>query len=139
MKYLLVAVISLLSLFSNAQSKKFSFKLGEEYEIPKRSQDLGFYGTQSAGIVNLFLKKDKLTIFGFNPQNLAQSAEKEIELDVTGNYNNEGVVNFGNNFFWLHSDWDKSAKEESVYYDKIDVKTGKITEENKKLDRKSVV
>ncbi len=74
-----------------------------------------------------------LTIFSFNPQNLSQTGEKEIELDVTGNYNDEGVVNMGNNFFWLHSDWDKKAEEESVYYDKLDVKTGKIIETNKKL------
>jgi len=133
MKYLLLFAVSCSSLFSFAQSNKFTFKLGEEYEIPKRSEDLGFYGTQSAGIVNLFLKKDKLTIFSFNPQNITQTGEKEIELDVTGNYNNEGIVNFGNNFFWLHSDWDKSAKEEAVYYDKIDVKTGQITEANKTL------
>ena len=133
MKYLLLMFVSLVSAFTYGQSKKFSFKLGEEYEIPKRSEDLGFYGTQSAGIVNLFLKKDKLTVLSFNPQNLSQTGEKEIELDVTSNYNNEGVVNFGNNFFWLHSDWDKSAKEESIYYDKIDLKTGKITEDNKKL------
>jgi hypothetical protein len=123
----------LTSLFSFGQNKKFNFKLGEEYEIPKRSEDMGFYGTQSSGIINLFLKKDKLTILTFDPKSLSQSSEKEIELEVTKNYNNEGVVNIGNNFYWLHSDWDKSAKEESLYYDKLDVKTGKIIEPNKQM------
>ena len=133
-KILLIAtLISGLAGFAQTQSKKFSFKIGEEYEVPKRSQDLGFYGTQSAGIVNLFLKKEILTIFNFDPKSMGQSGEKEIELDVTRNYNNEGVVNIGNKFYWLHSDWDKSAKEEALYYDKMDVKTGKIIEGNKKI------
>ncbi|MEO7265811.1 MAG: hypothetical protein ABIW38_12915 [Ferruginibacter sp.] len=123
----------MISIFSFGQSKKFSFKLGAEYDVPKRSTDMGFYGTQSAGIVNLFLKKDKLTIFAFDPKSLSQTSEKEIELEVTRNYNNEGVVNMGNNFYWLHSDWSKSDKEESLYYDKLDVKTGKISEPNKKM------
>jgi len=133
MKHILIAAITLLSLASYGQSKKFTFKLGEEYDVPKRADDLGFFGTQSLGIVNLFLKKENLNIFTFDPKSLAQSGEKDVELDVTRNYNSEGVVNFGNDFYWLHSDWDKSAKEESLYSDKIDLKTGKITDENKKL------
>ena len=135
MKKLLLAatLICTITGFAQTQSKKFSFKLGEEYEVPKRSEDMGFYGSQSAGIVDLFLKKDKLTIFTFDPKSLSQQGEKEVELDVTRNYNNEGVVNIGNNFYWLHSDWDKSAKEESLYYDKMDVKTGKIIDGNKKI------
>lgn len=133
MKYLFLIAISFSTLFSLGQSKKFSFKLGEEYDLPKRTEDLGFYGTQSAGIINLCLKKDKLNVFSFNPTSLGQTGEKEFELDVARNYNNEGVVNFANDFYWMHSDWDKSAKEESLYYDKIDIKTGKITDGNKKL------
>ena len=133
MKYMLLIAVSFFSACSFGQSKKFTFKLGEEYDIPKRSEDLGFYGTQSEGIVNLFLKKDKLTIFTFNPQNLSQTSEKEVELDVTKNYNNEGIVNFGNNFYWLHSDWNKSDKEEVLFSDKIDIKTGKIIDGNKKI------
>ena len=131
--FLVTMLFSGITGFAQTQNKKFSFKIGEEYELPKRSEDLGFYGTQSAGIVNLFLKKDILTIFNFDPKSMGQSGEKEIELDVTRNYNNEGVVNIGNKFYWLHSDWDKSAKEEALYYDKMDVKTGKIIEGNKKI------
>ena len=133
MKYFFLIAVSFVSALSFGQSKKFTFKLGEEYEVPKRSEDMGFYGSQSAGIVNLFLKKDKLTIFTFDPKSLGQQGEKELELDVSRNYNNEGVVNIGNNFYWLHSDWDKSAKEESLYYDKMDLKTGKIIDGNKKI------
>jgi hypothetical protein len=132
-KSVFVITVILMATIACGQNKKFSFKLGAEYDLPKRAEDLGFYGTQSEGIVNLFLKKEQLNIFSFNPKNLSQTGEKEVELEVTKNYNNEGVVNFGNNFFWLHSDWDKSAKEEALYYDKIDVKTGKITDANKKL------
>ncbi|MEO6491033.1 MAG: hypothetical protein ABIO04_13910 [Ferruginibacter sp.] len=132
-KCLLLFALLFSCIFSFAQNKKFTFKLGAEYELPKRANDLGFYGSQSEGIVNLFLKKKELNIFSFNAKTLSQSGEKEIPLDITANHNNEGVVNFENNFFWLHSDWDKSAKEESLYFDKIDVKTGTMTETNKKL------
>lgn len=133
MKYVFLIALTFFTAASIGQSKKFSYKLGEEYEIPKRSEDMGFFGTQTSGIVNLFLKKDILSIFNFDPKNLGQTGEKEIEMDLTRNFNNEGIVNFGNDFYWLHSDWDKSAKEESLFYDKIDVKTGKITVANKPL------
>jgi hypothetical protein len=133
MKKILVAAILLLSTVSYGQTKKFGFAIGDEYDVPKKADDLGFFGTQSSGIVNLFLKKENLIIYTFDPKTLNQSGEKEITLDVTRNYNSEGVVNFGNDFYWLHSDWDKSAKEESLFSDKIDLKAGKLTEENKKI------
>jgi hypothetical protein len=54
MKYRLLLIAFLISLVSYGQSKnKFSFKLGEEYELPKRTQDLAFIGNEKEGIVNL--------------------------------------------------------------------------------------
>ena len=37
------------------------------------------------------------------------------------------------NYYWLHSDWDKGTEKEMLFYDKIDVATGKITEHNQKM------
>ncbi len=34
-------------------------------------------------------------------------------------------------YYWLHSDWNKKEENEYLYYDKIDVGTGKITASNK--------
>ena len=134
MKHLIIAVATLLTTAAVAQSKKFTFKLGTEYELPRKAEDLSFFGNDKDGIVNMGLKKEELTILRFDPKTLAQSTEKVIELpEMTKNFNSEGVVDFYGNYYWLHSDWDKSAEIEYLYYDKIDVVSGKITESNKKL------
>ena len=132
MKYLLLAAISLFSALSNAQSKKFSFKLGSEYGLPKKSEDLSFFGNDKDGIVNLSLKKDELNITRFDPKTLTQTVEKTIALpELTDNFNSETIVDFESGYYWLHSDWNKKEETEYLYYDKIDVGTGKITTSNK--------
>src|SRR5258705_7623852 len=134
MKYLLLAAISLFSTVSYAQSKKFSFKLGSEYGLPKKSEDLSFFGNDKDGIVNLSLKKDELSITRFDPKTLVQTAEKTIELpELTNNYISETVIDFDNNYFWVHSDWDRKEEKELLFYDKIDVVSGKITSSNNKM------
>jgi hypothetical protein len=134
MKLLFLAAISLFSTLTFAQSKKFTFKLGTEYELPRKADDLSFFGNDKDGIVNMGLKKEELTILRFDPITLAQSTEKTITLpEMTKNFNSETVVDFGGNYYWIHSDWNKSDEIESLFYDKIDVVNGKITESNKKL------
>ncbi len=134
MKYLFLVVVTLLTTFSYGQSKKFSFKLGSEYSLPRKSEDLSFFGNDKDGIVNLSLKKDELNISRFDPKTLEQTVEKKIELpELTKNFNSETVVDFNDNYFWIHSDWDKEAEKEFLYYDKIDVANGKILASNVKL------
>ncbi len=132
MKYLPLIVISLLPTFFYGQSKKFSFKLGSEYSLPRKSDDLSFFGNEKDGIVNLSLKKDELNITRFDPKTLTLTTEKTIELpELTSDFNSETVVDFGTDYYWLHSDWNKKEENEYLYYDKIDVGTGKITASNK--------
>ncbi|MCW3093805.1 MAG: hypothetical protein JWP81_4874 [Ferruginibacter sp.] len=108
--------------------------MGSEYSLPRRTEDLAFLGNEKDGIVNLSLKKEELNIIRFDPKTLNQTAEKVIELEeATKNFNSERVVDINNNYFWLHSDWDKEAEKELLYYDKIDVQTGKITVANHKM------
>lgn len=134
MKYVIMIALAALSTAGFAQSKKFSFKLGSEYELPRKSDDLAFFGNDKDGIINLSLKKKELNISRFDPNTLNQTNEKTIELpELTKNFNSETVVDFGTNYYWIHSDWDKSSETESLYYDKIDVVSGKISESNKKL------
>jgi hypothetical protein len=134
MKYLLLATAVLSSTLSLAQSKKFSFKLGEEYELPKRNIDIAFFGNEKDGIVNLSLKKEELGITRFNAKNLSKTMEQKIDLDVSKNFNSEEVTDFnGNNYFWIHSDWDKGAEKEMLFYDKIDIIKGKISDANHKM------
>jgi hypothetical protein len=136
MKYLLLIVISFLSAVSygQRQSNKFSFKLGSEYSLPRKSDDLSFFGNEKDGIVNLSLKKDELNITRFDPKTLNQTVEKTIELpELTENFNSETVVDFGTGYYWVHSDWNKKEEKESLSYDKVDVVSGKITVSNKKM------
>lgn len=134
MKCLFFAILVLLSGICNGQSKKFDFKLGTEYELPRKTSDLAFIGNDKDGIINLSLKKDELTILRFDYKNLGQTAEKIIELpEATKNFNSEQVIDFGTNYYWIHSDWDKGSGTEMLYYDKIDVLKGRLSETNKKL------
>lgn len=134
MKYLFLSIALLGSSMSFGQSKKFAFKLGDEYELPRKTEDLAFFGNEKDGIINLSLKKEELNIVRFNPKTLGKTMEQRIDLDVTKNFNSELVADFNNkSYYWLHSDWDKSSKEEILYYDKIDVANGKIAQPNIKL------
>ena len=134
MKYLLLLTCCLSTIASFAQSKKFTFKLGSQYELPKKSEDLSFLGNEKNGIVNLSLKNDKLYISGIDPATLEIKDEKSIvHTYSTKNFNSEIVVDFGGNYFWLHSDWDKESEKEKLYYDIVDVVRGKLVTENKKI------
>ena len=134
-KRTLLQLLSLVFVFSTfAQSNKFTFKLGNVYELPRRTEDLSFFGNNQDGIINLGLKKDELNIVRFNPKTLEHTSDKIIELkEVTKNFNSENVIDFGANYYWIHSDWDKSAEKEYLYYDKIDVVNGKLSVNNQKL------
>jgi hypothetical protein len=134
MKWLLIVSFSFSCCSLFAQNKKFSFKLGAEYGLPRKTEDLAFFGNDQDGIVNLSLKNDELNIVRFDAKSLNQTSEKRIELgEASRNFNSEELVTMENNYFWLHSDRDKSTEKELLYYDKIDVSTGKITEANHKL------
>jgi len=106
-----------------------------EYELPRRTEDLAFVGNEKDGIVNLSIKKEELMVVRFDMKSLTKTMEQKIDLpDATRNFTSEKVVDFNNgNYYWLHSDWDKSTETEILYYDKIDVGTGKIKEANHKL------
>ena len=133
-KHLLLITACFFSVSLNAQSDKFSFKLGQEYDLPRKTEDLAFFGNEKDGIVNLSIKKEELIIVRFNAKTLNKSLEQKIDLDVTRNFNSEIMADFSNNnYFWLHSDWDKSSEAEMLFYDKINVQTGKIAEANHKM------
>jgi hypothetical protein len=135
MKYPLFVSACLLSVLSYGQSNKFSFKLGSEYDLPRKTEDLAFFGNEKDGIVNLSSKKEELIIVRFDPKTLNKTIEKRIDLpEATRNYSNEEVVDFNNNnYYCIYSDWDKGNETEMLYYDKIDVGSGKITDANHKM------
>ncbi|MES2774215.1 MAG: hypothetical protein V4722_08525 [Bacteroidota bacterium] len=134
MKYLLISAICFLSIPGYGQSKKFTFKLGTEYDLPRKSEDLSLFGNDKDGIVNLSLKKDELNISRFNAKNLTQTSETTIEIDkLSKRFSSEIVADFGTNYFWLYSDYDKKEGKKLLFFDKIDVAAGKITSSENKL------
>lgn len=117
-----------------SQSRKFSFKTGSEYTLPRNTEDLAFLGNEKDGIINLSLKKDEMIIVRFDPKTLNSTSEKVITLpEATKNFNSEIAIDFNSKYYWLHSDWDKKSEIESLSYSKLDVVTGKMIEENRKM------
>ncbi len=140
MKHSLLIAFLFVSLFAGGQSKKFSFKLGSEYSLPRKSEDLSFFGNEKDGIVNLSLKKDELNILRFSPKTLELTTEKTIELpERTKDFNSETIIDFGTNYYWLHSDWDKKDERELLYYDVVDVVNGKLVSTNNKMNETSKI
>ncbi|HMG81993.1 MAG TPA: hypothetical protein VK559_03080 [Ferruginibacter sp.] len=142
MRNLLFISMCLLSSVTYAQSNKFTFLLGPNYELPKRTEDLAFFGSAKDGIINLSLKKDELNVIRFDPKSLNQTDDKVISLpQATKNFNSETIAEFDNgNYFWIHSDWDKDGEKEYLYYDKIDVANAKfISQNNKMLEATKIV
>jgi hypothetical protein len=133
-KYLIHLAAYLLSVGLCAQNSKFNFKLGQEYDLPRKTQDLAFFGNEKDGIVNLSIKKEELIITRFNTKSLDKTLEQRIDLDATRNFNSEILADFSNNaYYWIHSDWDKSNGSEQLFFDKINVQSGKITDPNHKM------
>ena len=129
----LIALLCPLCLFS--QSKKFTFKLGEEYELPKHTADVAFIGNQKDGIVNLSLKKEDMNIIRFNPKSLSVAMQDKIDLDVSKNFDSEIVTDFANTdqYYWIYSDWDKKSEKEMLFYDPIDLAKSKLNQSHNKM------
>ena len=133
-KYFLLLSACVFSLVSYSQKGKFTFKLGGEYDLPRKSEDLAFFGNEKDGIVNLSMKKEELIIVRFNSNTLNKTMEQKVDLDATRNFNSEMMTDFNTtDYYWIHSDWDKGSETEILYYDKVDVTKGKIAEINKKM------
>ncbi len=134
MKYLILAVISLFSTLCFAQSKKFTFLLGTEYELPRKTEDLSFIGNENDGIVNFSIKKDELTLLKFDYNSLKQTGEKTIPVEEKSRYFiSETLIDLGNKYYWLHSDYDKSSQTEFLNFNVVDIKNATVSSPNKNL------
>ena len=134
MKHLLFILSLCIALPGFAQTKKFTFKAGSAYELPRKFQDLCFFGNTKNGIINLAMKKGELNILRFDPVTLEKTYENNIELpDATEYFSSEIPLEFGGNHIWIHSDWNRELEKEYLFYDKIDIKTGNFLEKYVKM------
>jgi hypothetical protein len=140
MRNFLFISLCLLSTVSYGQDSKFSYKFGTEYQLPRKTEDLAFLGNNKDGIINLSIKKDELNIIRFDSKTLAQTDDRIVSIDATKNFNSEELAVFdNNNYFWIHSDWDKENQKELLYYNKIDVTAAKFTATDVKMNETSKI
>ncbi|MBS1731933.1 MAG: hypothetical protein JST02_01435 [Bacteroidetes bacterium] len=133
-KHLFATVALFYSSLAFCQKKKITFKLGVEYNIPQDSEDLTFFGNEHDGFANLSTRGKKINIIKFDQKTLAQISDKTFEVDKASKYMiSEIIAESGNNYYWIHSDWNNLETSEYLYCDKIDMASGNITTTNQKM------
>ena len=122
--------ISLLSTVykpADAQPGKFSFTWGEEYEMPKRHDDLGFIGNATDGYIQIGHREGNSLSFQKFDAKLHLTGETETDLDkLPRRYKSNLVTQIGNKYYWFFSSFDKGEDEESLFAQEIDLKAGTV-------------
>lgn len=123
------------TLFSYSQKSNLKFKLGDEYHLPRKAEDIGFTGNEKFGMVNLSVNDDKLFINRFDIATLNKISEEELKMNTSSRMNSETLVDFGSGFcYWIYSDWDKKNDKKLLFYDKIDIAKGQMAEADHKIN-----
>lgn len=114
-------------LFSQGSNPKLKLTWGQDYELPKGHFDLGFIGNKKDGFVQISHQYGKsLSLQRFSPS-LKLTSEKLIDLKgMAKGYMVEDFIQWGGQTYWLYSTWDKPAKREHLYVQKIDVVKGDL-------------
>lgn len=119
----LLLLCAIMACTTNAQNRKSQFKLGEAFALPKNTTDIGFYGNETSGLINLSFKKDKLFLNSFNYKNLSKTGSKTIKLkNGTPFLRSEKVLQLNNSYHWLRSVRDSRRKKDILYSTAIDIK-----------------
>jgi hypothetical protein len=102
-----------------------TFQWGEEYELPKRHEDLGFLGNSADGYIQLGHRQgESLSFQKFDPK-LHLSSEKEADIsNLPRDYSSEYFTQLGDKYYWFFSTWEKGEGKETLYAQEVDVKTG---------------
>lgn len=134
-KHLCLLFVYLVSIHSYGQIKDISYALGGAYDLDGLTRISSFLGNEKEGYVHFAMKGKKRRITSFDGQSLTKTAEENVEADVSGNFSSELFTAFNNSgqYYWIYSDWDRSGDKELLLFDKIDVKTGKITASRQKM------
>src|SRR3954466_12328306 len=106
-------------------SSHISFKWGEEYELPKRYEDLGFVGNSTDGYIQIAHRNHESLSFQKFDTKLHLTGEKEADIsNLPRDYNNEFFTLLGDKYYWFFSTWEKSENKEALFAQEIDTKTG---------------
>lgn len=109
-------------------SGHIAFQWGEEYELPKRHEDLGFVGNATDGYIQMGHRhRESLSFQKFDPK-LHLTGEQEADISsLPRDYTNEFFTQLGDKYYWFFSTWDKSENRESLFAQEIDLKKGTLT------------
>ena len=100
-------------------------KWGDEYELPKKHVDQGFFGNTTEGYLDISYLRDKeLTIQHFSTE-LKLTGEQSISLgNMPKNYIIEKILSIGGGYYLCYSTWEKSDPVERLFAQEIDVTKG---------------
>jgi hypothetical protein len=102
-----------------------SLAWGEEYEFPKGSSDIGFFGDSEHGYVQVSHREHRKLTFQRFDKELKLSTEREIDLEEMPNdYESEMITELGGKYYWIFSTYQKKDKQESVYRQELDLENG---------------
>ncbi len=105
----------------------FTFQWGQEYELPKRHEDMGFVGNAKDGYIQIGHQKGNTLTFQKFDNKLKLLNEQEVDIDkLPRDYTNEFVGQLGSKYYWFFSTWDRGEDRESLYAQELDVVGGKL-------------
>lgn len=121
------AVYLLLPLQSGAESKSgnINFQWGEEYQLPKRHEDLGFVGNADDGYIQIGHRQgESISFQKFDPK-LHLTGEQNTDISkLPRDYQNESFTQVGDKLYWFFSTWESRENQETLYAQEVDLKTG---------------
>src|SRR4051794_39172264 len=89
-----------------------TFAWGDEYELPRKHEDLGFIGNSTDGYIQIgHRNRESLTFQKFDNK-LHLTTENEADLSsLPRAYANEWFTKLGDNYYWFFSTWDRSEDQ----------------------------
>jgi hypothetical protein len=101
------------------------FQWGEEYQLPKRHEDLGFVGNAAEGYIQIGHRTRESLSFQKFDSKLHLTGEQEADIsNLPRDYSNEFFTQLGDKYYWFFSTWDRGENKESLFAQEIDLKTG---------------
>ncbi len=121
----LVIIFFLLS--SSVYAQTITYGFSNEFETIKKHVDLGFYNFEGKEYSEVYFRKGEDMIFQIFDENFKNVKKQEVIPlpESSKKYENEGLFNIKNQFFWFYSTWDKKTETERLFalpFDKASMK-----------------
>ena len=139
---LLLALALLFSVQSFTQiapgpAGEFNVVWGKPYELPKKYDDYGYLGNLKEGIIQISTRGTKnVLIQRFDVESLSPTKSYDIDLsEMSGHFVTDLFTFFNGSYYMFYSTWDKAKQKENLFADKIDISSGALANDPKRLIR----